>query len=156
MNIRSKSLMSLPLAALIALSGCQSAGPRSELGGMGGAAAGGLIAASANADTPGIIAGVLLGGLIGSAIGNELDRRDRDEAQHAAYSALESSRAGAAVAWNNPDSGHYGSVTPTRTYQRRDGQYCREYQQMINVGGQVQEAYGTACRQPDGSWRIVQ
>ncbi|MEE8203551.1 MAG: hypothetical protein V3R74_07315, partial [Alphaproteobacteria bacterium] len=33
---------------------------------------------------------------------------------------------------------------------------CREYQTTVNVGGQVEQAYGTACRQPDGSWQIVQ
>jgi hypothetical protein len=34
--------------------------------------------------------------------------------------------------------------------------YCREYQSMTTVGGQQIASYGTACRQPDGSWRIVQ
>jgi surface antigen len=43
-----------------------------------------------------------------------------------------------------------------RTYQTSAGQYCREYQQTIVVGGQSQSAYGTACRQPDGSWKITQ
>lgn len=57
--------------------------------------------------------------------------------------------------WENPDTGHAGSFTPTRTYQRPTGQYCREYQQTIRVGGEVQESYGTACREPDGTWRIV-
>ncbi|HLO78980.1 MAG TPA: RT0821/Lpp0805 family surface protein, partial [Magnetospirillum sp.] len=56
--------------------------------------------------------------------------------------------------WNNPDSGHYGTVTPTRTYEAAPGQYCREYQQTINVGGQEQRSFGTACRQSDGSWRV--
>jgi len=45
-------------------------------------------------------------------------------------------------------------MTPLKTYQRPSGQYCREYQQTIYVGGQQQQAYGTACRQPDGSWEI--
>ncbi|MCC6202619.1 MAG: hypothetical protein IT494_06395 [Gammaproteobacteria bacterium] len=157
MNNRITILKPLSLAALVALAGCQGAGPRAQMGGLGGAAAGGLLAASGHhPSTEGIIAGVLLGGLIGSAIGDSLDQRDRQEAQHAAYRALENSRSGDAVAWRNPDSGHYGSVTPVRTYQRDGGQYCREYQQAITVGGQVHQAYGTACRQPDGSWKIVQ
>jgi len=25
----------------------------------------------------------------------------------------------------------------------------------VIVGGQEEQAYGTACRQPDGSWKIV-
>ena len=34
-------------------------------------------------------------------------------------------------------------------------QTCREYQSTIQVNGQPQQSYGTACLQPDGSWRIV-
>ena len=34
--------------------------------------------------------------------------------------------------------------------------YCRAYSQQIRIGTQVQESYGTACLQPDGTWRIVQ
>ncbi|GGF25595.1 hypothetical protein GCM10011611_34590 [Aliidongia dinghuensis] len=35
-------------------------------------------------------------------------------------------------------------------------QTCREYQSTIQVNGQPQQSYGTACLQPDGTWRIVQ
>lgn len=35
------------------------------------------------------------------------------------------------------------------------GRYCREYQSTMTVGGSSQRGYGTACLQPDGSWRIV-
>ncbi|HXQ49893.1 MAG TPA: hypothetical protein VN802_02260 [Stellaceae bacterium] len=34
-------------------------------------------------------------------------------------------------------------------------QTCREFQQTITVGGQPQEAHGTTCQQPDGSWKVV-
>lgn len=37
-----------------------------------------------------------------------------------------------------------------------DAGYCREYTQRVVVGGRVQESYGTACLQPDGSWRVAQ
>ncbi len=33
--------------------------------------------------------------------------------------------------------------------------YCREYQRRVTIGGKVQDSYGTACLQPDGSWKIV-
>jgi len=69
--------------------------------------------------------------------------------------ALESTASGTATTWKNPDSGHSGAVTPKRTYQTASGQYCREYTQTINVGGKKQQSYGTACRQPDGQWKIV-
>jgi len=32
---------------------------------------------------------------------------------------------------------------------------CREYQSTVVIAGRPQPAYGTACRQEDGSWRIV-
>ncbi len=34
-------------------------------------------------------------------------------------------------------------------------QTCREFQSTIQVNGQPQQSYGTACLQPDGTWRIV-
>jgi hypothetical protein len=60
---------------------------------------------------------------------------------------------GSTIVWN--DANASGSVTVTRDGRSTDGQYCREYQQAVTVGGQSQQAYGTACMQPDGAWRIV-
>lgn len=124
------------------------------IGGLGGAAAGGLIAAALHGGTAGIIGGVLAGGLIGGAVGDRMDAADRRDAQRAAQQALEKSPSGTAVAWHNPDSGHSGTVKPVRTFQKSSGQYCREYQQTISIGGKEHQAYGTACRQPDGNWKI--
>jgi surface antigen len=97
---------------------------------------------------------VLLGGLLGGAVGNALDQRDKQMAMAAAQRSFENSQTGSTTTWKNPDSGHSGSITPTRTYQTGTGEYCREYQQTITVGGEPQQSFGTACRQPDGSWKI--
>jgi hypothetical protein len=35
------------------------------------------------------------------------------------------------------------------------GEDCREYQGNAEIGGASQPVYGTACRQPDGTWRIT-
>ena len=32
---------------------------------------------------------------------------------------------------------------------------CRSWQGSVVIGGQVQPAYGTQCRMPDGTWRLV-
>ncbi len=40
-------------------------------------------------------------------------------------------------------------------YQTQNGQYCREYQGTLNIGGQQQPSYGTACLQQDGSWKLM-
>lgn len=128
--------------------------PKTTVGAVTGAAAGGLIAAAAGGGPAGIVGGTLLGGLLGGAIGNHLDQRDREAAARATHRALESSRSGQTERWRNPDSGHSGSVTPTRTYQRPDGTHCRDYRQSVQIDGEIHEAYGTACRTPDGTWRI--
>lgn len=70
-------------------------------------------------------------------------------------STLEYNRTNQASTWVNPDTGLSGSAVPTRTYQNGVGQPCREFTQTIIVAGEEQQGYGTACRQPDGSWQIV-
>lgn len=69
--------------------------------------------------------------------------------------ALEATKVGEVTSWHTPTSGNRGSVTPTRTYQTAAGQYCREFQQTVTVGGRTESAYGAACRQPDGTWQIL-
>jgi surface antigen len=32
---------------------------------------------------------------------------------------------------------------------------CREFQQDVTIAGERVKAFGTACRQPDGTWKIV-
>ena len=41
------------------------------------------------------------------------------------------------------------------TWQRADGTCCRDCEQTVTIDGRCETATGTACRQPDGSWRIV-
>jgi hypothetical protein len=55
-----------------------------------------------------------------------------------------------------PHSGNSGTITLTRSYQAQNGEYCREYRQTVTIDNETQVADGTACRQPDGKWRIVQ
>jgi surface antigen len=146
-----------PVVALaVALAGCQTleSNPKASLGSALGAASGGLIAAAAGGGAAGIVGGVLLGGLLGGAIGDVLDQRDKRMAAETAQRALETQRSGTTSVWRNPDSGHSGTITPTRTYQTASGQYCREYQQTVTIDGKKQQSFGTACRQPDGSWRL--
>ncbi|HEX9868478.1 MAG TPA: RT0821/Lpp0805 family surface protein [Candidatus Tectomicrobia bacterium] len=148
------TFVSIVLAAFL-LMGCETVGTKTAVGGLGGAAAGGLLGAALGGSGTGIAAGTILGGLIGGAIGNRMDAADQEKANVAAAQALESIPSGQSVAWRNPDSGNTGAVTPVRTYQTSTGQYCREYTQTITVGGERHQSYGTACRQADGTWRIV-
>lgn len=49
----------------------------------------------------------------------------------------------------------YLSSEAQPVFQNEEGQYCREYQAQVKVGGSARSSYGTACLQPDGQWRIV-
>ena len=147
-------IFALVLSSCAAMTHTVEDNPKAVLGTVIGAASGAGIAALAGGG-PGAIVGAGLGGaLIGGVIGNRLDARDKRLAAQAAQQAFESNRAGQPSVWQNPDSGNSGSITPTRTYQLANGRYCREYRQTIVVGGQQNQAYGTACRQPDGTWQI--
>jgi surface antigen len=130
------------------------ANPKTTIGAVGGGTLGGLIAAAAGGNPAAIAASVIGGILVGGLVGNLLDERDKRLAREAEQKALESAPAGTSVAWRNPDNGHAGTVTPTKTYQTAGGQYCREYQTNVTVEGKSEKAYGTACRQPDGSWKL--
>jgi len=119
-----------------------------------GAAGGGIIGGLAShGNGLGIVGGALLGGMLGNSIGQSLDNADRVTAEQTAQRALETGRPGQALPWKGQSG--YGTVTPSNYYQNPNGEYCREFTQTINVGGKSQQGTGTACRNPDGSWRIV-
>lgn len=125
--------------------------------GLTGAIAGGVIGSNigkGTGNTAAIIGGTVLGGLFGSEVGKSLDKADVAYHSRTQAQALENNKTGASSSWKNPDSGASGTITPTKTYER-NGTYCREFSQTINVGGKAEKGYGTACRQPDGSWQIV-
>ncbi len=149
--------VALVTLVVVAVTGCSTmeANPKTTIGAVGGGALGGLIAAAAGANPAAIAASVIGGILVGGLVGNLLDERDKKMAAEAQQKALEAAPSGTSVAWRNPDNGHSGTVTPERTYQKANGQYCREFQTNVTVGGKNDKAYGTACRQPDGSWKIV-
>lgn len=69
--------------------------------------------------------------------------------------ALENNRTNQAAEWANPDAGRSGTVVPVRTYSDAAGRPCREFVTTVTIGGRQERAFGTACRQPDGVWRIV-
>lgn len=153
--------MRLPIVALLAsltLAGCTEYGPKQTIGGLGGAAAGGLLGSQIGHGSGRLWAtgiGAVLGAFAGSEIGASLDRADQAYAEQAASQAY-MAPVGQPIQWNNPQSGNYGQIVTTRDGTAANGAYCREYQQTVTVGGRSQQAYGQACRQPDGSWQIVQ
>ncbi len=112
-----------------------------------------MLAGSGNR-VAGTVIGAAVGGFLGNRIGAALDDEDKRRAYAAQMQALETGPSGAPVAWRNPDSGRYGNVVPGPAYQA-NGATCRSYSQTIYIDGNPQAARGTACRNPDGSWTVV-
>jgi surface antigen len=159
-----KKLITLFAVFALTLAGCagynqQRQGPNVSKQGIGavtGAIAGGLAGSAIGGGTGRDIAigtGVLLGALAGSEIGKSLDRADRAY-MVSAYEEAHDEPVGQTVYWENPESGHRGSVTPLRQGRRDDGEVCREYQQTIIVDGTREQATGIACQRSDGTWEI--
>jgi surface antigen len=155
------------------LAGCASSGSQygsgygnDSLGGYGnkqtagtvlGGVVGGLAGSRFGGGTGKLVAvgvGTLLGAALGNAAGQSLDRADMAYADRAASQAY-AAPTGQTIRWNNPQTGNWGTYTPVREGVGPYGQTCREYQTTITVGGQLQQGVGTACREPDGRWRVV-
>ncbi|MCP5368179.1 MAG: glycine zipper 2TM domain-containing protein [Hyphomicrobiales bacterium] len=142
----------------VALAACQGSGPKQTGGTLIGAGLGAL-AGSQIGGGSGKLAAVAIGALggawLGSEIGKSLDRADRSMMERNAQYSLENNRTGATSTWQNPDSGHSGTMTPTNTYQTSSGNYCREYETTVIIDGREERAFGRACRQPDGTWQVA-
>lgn len=151
--------MTLALAVILSLSACETdSGPKQTGGALIGAVVGGLLGSKIGGGSGQLVAtaaGTLFGAYLGSETGRSLDRADRVYAERAAQRGLESDRSGSSSNWVNPDTGHSGSVKPLNTYRSADGLHCRDYQQTITIDGRSEIAHGTACREQDGTWRIV-
>lgn len=160
-----KAIIALALISSLALGACAQdgnnpwgMGNKQTVGALGGAAVGGLAGSNIGKGKGQLWAtgaGALLGAFVGSSIGKSLDQADMAYHQQAidrAYGApLNQS-----INWNNPESGHSGSVTPVREGRNSaSGNLCRQYKQTIVVDGRAETAYGTACQERDGTWTLA-
>ncbi|MDI9817732.1 MULTISPECIES: RT0821/Lpp0805 family surface protein [unclassified Legionella] len=147
-----KKLTLLALSLSIFITGCTQIN-NEGVGTLTGGVVGGLIGSQFGGGSGKVAAaagGALLGAYLGGNIGRTMDRLDRLEMQK----ALETAPTGRAVGWQNPDTGNQYTVKPTRTYYTNN-QPCREYITKAIIGGKPQQIYGKACRQADGSWKVV-
>lgn len=139
---RALSLSSCCAAALL-LGACSGGG--FSLG-SGAAPAPAAVAPAA----PALPTGAALGGILGGPVGAGLDDADRQAAYDAQTAALD---AGERRTWRGKH-GAFGYVEPSVGADGAQG-YCRAYAQTIYIAGRPQHGHGLGCRQPDGSWRMV-
>lgn len=152
-----KKVMIVALAAFL-ITACSEIRdrPNETAGGILGAVAGGLIGSQFGGGTGQVVAGAL-GGILGAWAGSEAGRSlDEDDKRYAAQAHEQAFVSGQTMRWNNPDTKNFGAVQPGRGGpDAASGAHCREFKSIIVVEGVREEAYGTACRQADGSWQII-
>jgi len=87
------------------------------------------------------------------SIESKLTAEDNRLADQAARYALENLPSGASWSWQNPATGHTGTVKPLRTWiSKQPRRYCREYQEDIEVSGRSERFTDVACRNERGVW----
>lgn len=108
--------------------------------------------AAMSADAPGVPAGTY----VGSGLGAKLEAEDRTFLRRYTQDALEYNRLWQVSEWRNPRSGSAGSVMPVRTYRTGQGRHCREFETTLSVAGEdARRAIRRACREDDGTWRLI-
>ncbi len=144
------TLIALTAAVLAA---CETQPTKEQVGAVTGAVVGGVLGAQVGEGrgrTAAIIAGTLAGAYLGSRIGKSMDEKDRKKVAQ----SLETAPTGSTTSWRNPDTGSTYTVTPTRTYTAAPGP-CRDFTTRAVIDGREEVVNGTACRQPDGSWKTM-
>ncbi|MBF0447259.1 MAG: glycine zipper 2TM domain-containing protein [Magnetococcales bacterium] len=138
------------IGSLFFLTGCfdNKAQSGAGIGALGGGLAGSLLGPSKNKEQNALI-GAVLGGLIGYTVGNEMDKADRQMVNQ----AFESKPSYETAEWVNPDTGNAYAVTP-RPARQIGTQNCREAEIESVIDGKRETVVTTACRQPNGQWKI--
>jgi len=144
------------VAFVLPLASCTKEESGTLLGAIGGAVVGSAIGGKGGGTGKviAVAAGTLAGAYIGKEIGKSLDQADRQAMQQQTQHSLENTISGETTNWHNPDSGNSGTITPQPAFTSKTEEHCREYQQTVTVAGKTETAYGTACRQEDGTWKI--
>jgi surface antigen len=155
-----KFLLPVMLIASLSIAACegaQNAGTKEKIGSVVGAVGGGLLGSQIGGGSGQFIAtgvGTLLGAWVGNELGKSLDKADYAYARQAEIDAYDAP-IGQRVTWQNPESGNYGSVTPTRQGVSESGETCREFEQTIYVDGRAETGVGVACQRNDGRWDVI-
>lgn len=133
---------------------CASNGPGITTGAIPGANPGTVSNSPVGVGSGEATIGPVEGGLMGADVGLSLDDADRAIALKAEYESLEYGRAGQPTVWRGRSGDNRGEISVGQTYQvnRLD---CREYTHNLWIGGRPRVIKGTACRDPDGAWRVV-
>lgn len=89
-------------------------------------------------------------GWLAGPAGQGLEPEDRQRAFDAQIAAVDTGRR---ASWRSP-RGHFGFVEPGPEGSG-GGASCRSFNHTLYVDGRAQRGGGSACRSPDGAWRVT-
>jgi surface antigen len=92
--------------------------------------------------------------LLNDAVVRDFSDKDWELAWGTVQEALSSAGDGETLTWENPETGAFGSATPSATTDR-DGTVCRSLTMVNNARNQRGESTLEYCRKPDGTWGIL-
>ncbi len=146
----------IPATLMTGLSACDNQQIGTIAGSVGGAAAGRAIGGDGTGGYVGLIIGAIAGGYLGGKVAEWMTNKDKQQMSTTTTKALEQGKAGQTYSWTNPESGNKGNVTPAQSFRNQDGSTCRDFSSKVSSAqGQNANGAGMACKQADGTWRIV-
>lgn len=143
----SKTFFAVILISVLTLSGC------ARYTANGGSQQLVADAELSSASTQVAISATDITGFIDSAVTAQLSEKEQAEAASAQYYALQFGRPGAPRRWQG-DKGASGRVS-VGPYVRVNTLDCRDFSHLVTVETAIYEQKGTACRETDGSWTVV-
>lgn len=150
-----KKIVTIMISSVLMISILTACATKEETGTLTGALAGAALGSTIGDGRGQVLAiwlGAVVGAHIGQTIGKYMDEQDRIQTSI----AMENNRTNQPSSWRNPDTNYQYTVTPTRTLENTQGTGpCREFTVDAAIGGKTEQVYGTACRQQDGSWKII-
>lgn len=126
------------------------------LGAASGAVAGGLAGSAIGAGTGNAVAigvGAVTGAIVGGVVGHSMDHSDNTRA----YRIMDYNPTNKQETWQNKKTHSSYTVKPTSNMLTINGNpNCRKFTTMGVIDGKAsEEMSGTACRQPNGTWKAV-
>lgn len=125
-----------------------------QTGAVGGAAAGGIIAALVGANPAWIAGSIILGGVAGGAIGNYLGKEDAQKHAENNLNALDTLGPGQTSAWQDTKTGNSGSTSVNAVNNQPDGTVCKSYTETVKTSAKTVTEQATACKAPGGTWKV--
>lgn len=149
------------LLSLFLLSACSGDGSADaqKIGTTAGAVLGGVAGAKMGTGSGKSISaglGAVFGAWLGKVLGKTLDEMDQEQANQSAQETMETAEVGQTTTWSNPDSGASGTYTPTSDPATNQDSLCRNFESSVMIDGEEEQATGRACRQEDGTWKIIE